>query len=341
MNFASDNAAGAHPTIMAALQEEAAKSGMPYGGDETTQGLETDLSRCFGREVWSFPVTTGSAANALALAVVTPPYGAVYCHQDSHINVDECGAPEFFTHGAKLICLPGDAGKLTPETLSLALARQRRGTVHAVQPAVVSLTQASEWGTVYTPEEVRALATLAHAHGLRVHMDGARFANAVAALGVSPAALTWEAGVDMLSFGATKNGALAAEAVIFFDSALVRDFAFRRKRSGQLLSKLRFISAQLRAYLQDDLWLTLAAHANLMAARLATGLARLPGVTLACPVEINEVFVHLPSPLVTRLRQAGFVFYDWPGDPLPFVRLVTAFNTPEASVDHFIEVAAR
>ncbi|HEY0283223.1 MAG TPA: beta-eliminating lyase-related protein, partial [Rhizomicrobium sp.] len=207
------------------------------------------MAELFEHELDAFPVISGTAANALALAALVPPHGAIFCHSESHIAVDECGAPEFFTHGAKLVPLEGENGKLVPETLERALGRFQKGFVHHVQPAALSLTQSTELGTVYRPGEIAALSALAHAHGMTVHMDGARFANALATLGCSPADATWRAGVNAISFGATKNGALGAEAVIFFGSAEARDFEYRRKKAGHLLSKMRFVSAQLDAYL--------------------------------------------------------------------------------------------
>ncbi|MDH3793082.1 MAG: beta-eliminating lyase-related protein, partial [Rhodospirillales bacterium] len=250
-NFCSDNTAGASPQILEALARAAAGKVMPYGNDDLTRRVEARLREVFETDCAVFPVATGTAANVLGLSVMTPPYGAVYCHKDSHINVDECGAPEFFTGGAKLVTLDGAHGKLTPEILAGAIGGV--GDVHHVQPAAISLTQASEAGTLYTPEEVAAIGDLARQHGLGLQMDGARFANALVALGCSPAEITWRAGVDALAFGATKNGALAAEAVVLFKPELARTFAYRRKRGGHLFSKMRFLSAQLDAYLADDL----------------------------------------------------------------------------------------
>lgn len=312
---------------------------MPYGDDEITQRLRQRFCELFETNLSMFPVATGSAANALALSVVTPPYGAIYCHAEAHINVDECGAPELFTGGAKLVTLPGENGKLTAETLAHALAHAGIGFVHHVQPAAVSITQATEAGTVYTLEEIRAIAQVARQYNLPLHMDGARFANALVSLGCTPAEMTWKAGVDMLSFGATKNGAIAAEAVLFFYPEQAAGFEYRRKRGGHLFSKMRFLSAQLEAYLTDDLWLRNAAHANRMAQRLGTGLQQIPGVTLAYPVEANELFVRFPDPVLQGLQADGFRFYAWESDGRSMVRLVTAFNTAEADVDAFLSAA--
>lgn len=337
MNFASDNVAGVAPEIMAAIEAANLGAAMPYGADAVSTRLEPRCAAIFAHEVAVFPVATGTAANALALASLAPPWGAIYCHEDAHIATDECGAPEFFTGGGKLVPLPGAHGKLAPGPLADRLAE--KAAVHQVQPAVLSITQQTEAGTIYRPDEIGALSELAHRHGLTVHMDGARFANAVAGLGCAPAALTWQAGVDALSFGATKNGALAAEAVIFFDRARAGDFGFRRKRAGHLLSKGRFVAAQLEAYLTGDLWLRNARHANAMAARLAAGLARLPGTRFLHPVEGNEVFIELPQRVIDRLAASGFGFYRWGAAPI--LRLVTAFDTPSESVDALIDAATQ
>ncbi len=337
MNFCSDNASGAAPEILRAL--EAANDGwaMPYGDDDLTRRLQARVQEIFETEAAVLPVATGTAANVLCLSVMTPPYGAIYCHRESHINVDECGAPEFYSGGAKLVALPGDHCKLTPATLEAAIVDA--GDVHSVQPAAVSLTNASEAGTVYTPEETRAIAEIAKAHGLGLHLDGARFANALVALGCSPAEATWKAGVDALALGATKNGVLAGELVVLFDPGKAEELGYRRKRGGHLLSKMRFLSAQLEAYLADDLWLRNARHANAMAAALAEGLAELPGVELSHPVEANEIFVILPEPMIEGLFARGFQFYRWGPETDREVRLVTAFNTDPAHVDAFLSAA--
>lgn len=341
MNFASDNVTGVSPEIMAALNAANQGVAMPYGQDEYTQRLETQFKELFETDVTVFPVATGSAANSLALSVMTPPFGAIYCLAESHINVDECGAPEFYTGGAKLVTLPGSDGKIQAADLALVLERAGAGVVHHVQPASVSITQATEAGTVYTPDEIHALAEVAKRHNLYLHIDGARFANAVASLECSPADLTWRAGVDVLCFGATKNGAMAAEAVVFFDSALAKTFGYRRKRSGHLFSKMRFLSAQLEAYINENLWLRNASHANQMAKKLAQGLVGLPGVKLCYPVEANEIFIQLPEAVSSSLLADGFYFYHWGGEDSTTVRLVTAFNTSEADVNAFIEATQR
>jgi len=336
MNFASDNVTGAAPEILAALT--AANEGvvMPYGNDPVTKRLEAAFNALFEREVVSFPLATGSAANALALATMTPPYGAIYCHPASHINTDECGAPEFYSGGAKLIPIAGENGKITTAALGEALASSGKGNVHHVQPAALSLTNETEAGTLYTVAEVKALAAMAHAHGLYVHMDGARFANAVAALGCTPAELTWRAGIDALSFGATKNGAVGAEAVVFFESSLADSFGYRRKRGAHLFSKMRFVSAQLEAYLKDGLWLKHARHANAMAKRLSDQLKTIPGVELLYPVEANEIFARIPDAAIRGAFADGYFFYRWAGDTDERCRLVTAFNTKPEDVENLI-----
>ena len=340
VNFCSDNVTGAAPEIIEALARANAGPAMPYGADEWTGRVEARLREIFETDCAVFPVATGTAANVLGLAVMTPPFGAIYCHREAHVNVDECGAPELFTGGAKLVVLDGPDGKLGVEALDSAITGA--GVVHHVQPAAISVTQASEAGTLYSLDELAAIAALARRHGLGLQMDGARFANALVGLGCSPAEASWKAGVDALAFGATKNGALAAEAVLIFKPELAETFAFRRKRGGHLFSKMRFLSAQLEAYLADDLWLRNAAHANAMAARLAAGLAALPGARLLYPVQANEIFARLPAALIDGLEAEGFAFYRWGTPPADSaVRLVTAFDTPEADVETFLAAARR
>ena len=309
-----------------------------YGADAATARLERRFAALFEHEVAVFPVATGTAANALALAALTPPWGIVYCHEEAHVAIDECGAPEFFAGGAKLVGVPGDDAKLVPEAIAARLTT--RGFVHHAQPAAISLSQSTEAGAVYRPAEIAAIGAFARSHALALHVDGARFGNAVAALGCAPADITWRAGVDALSFGATKNGALAAEAVIFFDPDKARDLAFRRKRGGHLLSKMRFLSAQLEAYLEDGLWLENARHANRMAARLGAGLAILAGARLVHKVEANEVFVALPERCIQALMTDGFEFYRWGGEGAGCIRLVASFATLDEEVDALLAAAA-
>jgi threonine aldolase len=337
INFNSDNAAGASPQILAALEEAAKVSAMPYGNDGWTARVESRLKDIFETDLAAFPVATGTAANVLCLSLMAPPYGAIYCHEEAHINVDECGAPEFFTGGAKLVTLAGAHGRITAEELTQAVTGA--GVVHQVQPAAVSLTNASEAGTVYTPDDLGAISQVARGHGLGLHVDGARFANAVVSLGCSPAELSWKAGLDALSLGATKNGALAAEAVVLFKPELAETFGYRRKRGGHLVSKMRFLSAQLDAYLTDGLWLDNARHANAMAGRLAEGLAALGGVELAHPVEANEIFARLPEAMIAGLQERGFGFYRWGPEENREVRLVASFDTRPEDVEAFLAAA--
>lgn len=341
MNFYSDNTTGIAPEIMAALLDANHGQAMPYGEDDITAGLANLYGALFETEVAVFPVGTGTAANALALSLMTPPYGAIYCHREAHIEVDECGAPELFSGGAKLVVLDGDDGKIPSGTLEAALEKAGGGDVHHVPPAALSLTQLTECGTVYTPREVMALSEVAHGQGLHVHMDGARFANAVASLGCSPAEASWRSGVDILTFGATKNGALAAEAVIIFKPELAREAAYRHKRVGQLFSKMRFISVQLEAYIADGLWLENARRANAQAARLAEGIEATPGVRLLHPVQGNELFATMSEPVLSGLLADGFTFNRWYEGGVVTARLVTAFNTAPEDIDAFIASLGR
>ena len=340
MNFISDNAYGAAPEILAALGQANGGTAASYGEDEITARVTRRFCELFERNVAVFPVVTGTASNSLSLATISPPHGAIFCHEDSHIAVDECGAPEFFSGGAKLVQLKGVGAKITPQAVERALVRYRGG-VHSPLPSAISITQATERGTVYRRDEIAALSQLARREKMALHMDGARFANALAHLKCSPAEITWKAGVDVMSFGATKNGALCAEAVIFFNPDLIRDFEYRRKRGGHLLSRMRVISAQLEAYLTDDLWLRQACAANALAQRMAAGFSTIADAKLVEPVEANEVFVCLSDSMVQKLRDAGAAFYDWeaPETGYTTVRLVLSFLTPAEDVDRFIQLA--
>jgi len=341
MNFASDNTAPIAPAILDAIVEANTGFASGYGDDDWTRAVERRLCEIFEREVAAFLVPTGTAANALALAHVTPPWGVVFCHAESHIATDECGAPEFFGGGLKLCGLAGASGKIAPETLKTALAGYGGHSPHQMVASALSITQASEGGTVYRTGEIAALAEIAHARSLAVHMDGARFANALVRLNATPAQATWQAGVDVLSFGATKGGALAAEAVLFFDPSRAAFFAERRKRGGHLLSKHRFIAAQFAAYLAEDRWLELARHANAMADRLAQKLAAI-GLAPVWPVEANLVFVALPRALDARLKAAGARYYLRPSESVELAadrvlaRLVTSFATQDEEIDRFV-----
>lgn len=329
--FTSDNTAGASPQIIAALAAAASDHTLPYGADPWTDHARRRLCELFEREVDLLITSTGSAANALALAAMTPPWGSILCHHDSHINNDECGAPEFYTAGAKLVALGGDHAKIDPDQLAAAV-RRKVGDVHSVQPSALSITQATETGSLYTVEEITTLAGLARDAGLGVHLDGARFANAVAALGCSPAEMTWRAGIDIMSFGATKNGALTADAIVIFNRDLTEQLRYRHKRAGQLASKMRFHAAQLAAYLDDDLWLHNARHANQMSARLRDQLTGLDHVHVHGQPAANILFCTLPETVIDGLRSDGFRFYHdrWtPG----VCRFVTSFQTQTDDID--------
>ncbi len=343
LDFRSDNTAGAHPAIIDAVAEAYRAGPMSsYGDDPLTTRVVRRLRAVFEHDsLVAWPVATGTAANALALSCLTPPWGVIYCHPQAHIQVDEAGAPELFSGGAKLVTIDGPAGRINPAGLAAALAQDVKGVVHHPQPAAVSITQATECGASYTPDEVKALSALARQQGLALHMDGARLANAVAHLGCTPAAVTWQAGVDVLSFGATKNGALGAEAVVFFDPAKAAEFEYRRKRGGHLFSKMRLLSAQLDAYLDGDLWLANARHANAMAERLEKGLSRLNSVRLLYPRQANELFVALPDTIAERLQAAGALFYPWPSDRPgeKAYRFVTSFETRAEQVAKAVAIA--
>ena len=341
VNFASDNTAGAMPEVMATLAEAAAAPTMPYGADAYTRRLGEVANEVFEREVAIFPVATGTAANALSLATVSPPYGVVFCHEAAHIEEDECAAPEFYMGGGKLALLQGDGAKFTAESLRAKVEVDSPAPpVHHAQPAAVSITQATEVGAVYTIDEIKAISEVCRDNGLALHMDGARLANAISALGASPAEMTWKAGVDVLSLGATKNGAFSAEAVVFMDPGKAGDFEFRRKRGGHLFSKMRFLSAQLVPYLEQGRWIKNAANANAMAAALAQGLAGVDGVSLWFPAKTNILFLTLPSSMVAALNDAGCVFYAWgENNGAMSARLVTSFDSSAEDVAYFLEVA--
>lgn len=314
--FLSDNAAPVHPLVWEALRA-ADEADAPYDNDALSQRLDEAFSQSFGREVAALWVATGTAANCLALAVMVPPHGGVVCHREAHIEVDECGAPGFYLHGAKLMLAEGEGAKITPEAIR-AVIDPIRDDVHQVQPHAISITQASEYGRSYRPDEIAAISGLARGRKLGLHMDGARFANAVAWLGCSPAEAAGD--VDALSFGCVKNGGMSAEAVVFFDPALADVARYRRKRAGHLQSKGRFLAAQLLAMLEGGLWLANARAANAAAAEIASAC----GERLMHPVEANELFVRLTPDERDALREQGFGFYDWGADA---ARFVTAWNT--------------
>ncbi|MBV9568075.1 MAG: low specificity L-threonine aldolase [Hyphomicrobiales bacterium] len=343
MNFRSDNTAGASEKVLAALIEANGGAQPAYGADELTKQVEKTLCEIFEHDVAAFLVVNGTAANSLALSCATPPWGAVLCHMESHIAEDECGAPEFFTGGAKLVGLPGIACKLEPATVAMKLERMPARSLRHSELTALSITQATEAGTIYTCDEIASLAEVARSRGLTVHMDGARFANALVALGCTPAEMTWKAGIDVLSFGGTKNGCLAAEAVIFFDKAKATEMAIRRKRAGHTLSKGRFLAAQMQAYLKGGHWLDLARNANAAAAKLEEALLSIPGVRLGWPRQSNAVFAILPDTIDRRLRRANATYHAWSPDWLPvkslpkpdetLFRFVTSFRTSAAEIE--------
>lgn len=340
MNFASDNVTGAAPEVMDALVQANAGAQRSYGNDDYTARLDDAFSALFEHEVMVCPVATGTAANALSAAMLTPPYGALYCHEESHVYLEECGAPELFAGGAKLMPVPGEHGRMDLDRLFAAIGHVRPGFVHIAKPSAISLTQAVESGVVYPLEDVRRVGAFCRERGLGFHMDGARFANALATLGCSPAELTWRAGVDVLSFGGTKNGCLAVDAVILFDPARREELLYRRKRTGHLWSKSRFLAVQLLASIEGGRWLRWAAHANAMAARLAGGLTAIPGIALVHPVEGNEIFATMPPAVMDAMEAAGVGFNRWALAVEPTVRFVTAFNSEPADIDRVIEIAA-
>ena len=344
MIFASDTWAGAHDKVVAALAEAARSGGPAYGSDQLTRKVEARFAEIFEHDVAVFLVGSGTAANALGLGAYARSGGMVLCHREAHINVDEAGASELL--GSRTVGIDGRGGKITPEAVGVALAKFSPDHVHAGQASAISLTNITELGMAYTPHEVAAMSAVAKKHGLPLHIDGARFANAVAALGVSPADLTWRAGVDALSFGATKNGCVAAEAVVFFDPRDARDLPYARQRLGHGFAKAWFLAAQLDAYLRDDLWLENARHANAMGAKLADAVrASRAGARLALEPAANEIFAILPGPLDQKLKAAGAIYGNWsvesfPPDERPrsdeaLVRLVTTWQTQPDIVERF------
>ena len=333
VKFASDNVAGACPEVLDAIIKANEGDSTPYGNDQISTELQDKFSEIFEKEVIVFPTASGTAANALALATMTPSFGNVYCHKLSHINTDECGAPEFYTGGGKLVTLNGVKGKITAEELDQAISG--KGIVHHTQPSSVSITQVCETGEVYQLDEIKKISEVTHKHNLSIHMDGARFANALVSLNATPAEMTWKSGIDVLSFGATKNGCIAAEAIIFFKKDLVGNVAFLMKRAGHLLSKMRFVSAQLDAYISNDVWLRNAKQANKMGKKLSDGLKDHSDINLAYPTEANEVFATFPRNKIDHLNSEGYQINEdeWDGKA---VRLVAAWNTQDTDVDHLL-----
>jgi threonine aldolase len=334
-SFMSDNIAGASPEIVQAVVAAFTEHAAPYGNDSITEAARQRLQDTFERQVDVFPVSSGTAANCIGLASLVKPWGSILCHPDSHINNDECGAPEAFTGGSKLVTVPGKDGKIDPYALRAAV-RRKAGDVHSVQPSVVSISQPTESGSVYTIDELRELSKIAKDAGLRVHMDGARFANALVHLGVSPAEMTWKSGIDILSFGMTKNGAMTVDVIISFDPTLAFELAFRQKRSGQLASKMRFHTAQIEAYLANGLWLRNARHANDLALRLAAGLESISRAEVIQEPEANILFCRLAPHVIQELLGRGYQFYHNRWEP-GTVRFVTSFSHSSSSVDELVE----
>ena len=336
--FASDNVTSACPEVMDAVIAANSGNAGSYGDDEWSLALKNKLSEIFETEVEVFLAVTGTASNALALSALAPVFGKIYCHELSHINTDECGAPELFTGGAKLIPMRSSNGRI--DATDLAETIRGSGNVHVTQPSVVSVTMSCETGTVYQLDEIKAISKIAHDNKMSVHMDGARFANALVSLDVSPAELTWKSGVDVLTLGGTKNGCLAAEAVVFFKPQMVGNFPFLHKRSGQLLSKMRFISSQLEAYLTGDVWLRNARHANAMAKILSEGLDSFANIKLAYPTQSNEVFVHLPRDVIDYLNSSGYDINEEELDGKA-VRFVTAWNSELKDINDLLDTLAQ
>jgi threonine aldolase len=344
MYFSSDNSVGASEKILQRVIEAMREGPMPsYGGDDLTKEVERQMALLFEHDVAVFLVPSGTAANALALAHITPPWGAIFAHEEGHIVTSECGSVEFYST-ARIASMPGINGKIAPAQIEALIGQICSQDRHGLLPGSLSLTNLTEVGTCYLPQEIKALTTYARSHGMKTHLDGARFANALAFLECKPADLTWRAGIDVMSFGATKNGAIAAEAIVFFDPDLALNFKYRRLRAGHLISKHRFIAAQFLAWLEGGHWLELAVRANAVAARLAQGLQK-QGIELAFPCDGNEVFAWLPHALEIKLREKGAVFHSWvsrnTSKPLPknhtLSRFVCAFNTQESEVDKFLE----
>lgn len=348
MFFASDNWAGAHPAINDRLSKESSRFAAAYGNSNLDKTVEARFNEIFERDVSVYFVSTGTAANSLSLASIARVGGVAFAHTEAHVIEDECGAPDFFS-GMRMVPVEGGHGKMEPGKLSQRIAGFPHDSLHHGRAAAVTLTQATEAGTVYTLAEIDALTQVARANGLPVHMDGARFANALTALDVSPAEMTWKRGIDILSFGGTKNGCWCAEAVVFFNPELASEFAFIRKRAAQLFSKTRFISAQFEAYLHDDLWIEMARHANTMADRLRAGIRSMNSARLAWDTTSNELFAVLGKASTQAAAAKGARFYPWPvplnrpelvGADETLIRLVTSFATTEDDVDQFLAICA-
>jgi threonine aldolase len=333
IDYRSDNTGRAAPEILDALVRANTGTALGYGADEWTARLQDRFSELFETRVRVFPVATGTAANALSLAAISPSWGLVYCSEAAHINTSEANAAGFFGGGLKLVPVAGEHGRIGVEALRETLAAVPPGAIHRGQPAAVNLTQASDLGAIYRLDEIRAISDIAHACGLKVHMDGARFANALARLGCSPSEMSWRTGVDILSFGATKNGGALCDAIVVFQPELADGLAVQLRRAGQVWSKMRFAAAQLLAYVEDGLWLKLAAASNAAAARIAAGIAGLPGLRLVAPVEANELFFETTSDVMDALEEGGFQFYRRSST---LARFVCRFDVTDAEADALV-----
>ncbi|MDB5871917.1 MAG: L-threonine aldolase [Ramlibacter sp.] len=337
-DFRSDNSGRVAPELIAALATANTGTTLGYGGDPLTAELQRRFAELFETPVRVFPVPTGTAANALSLAAVCPSFGAVYCSTEAHINTAEGNAIGFFSGGTRMVAIPGANGKIEAQMLERAIAGAGVGLANKAQPAAVNLVQSTDLGAVYSPDEVAAISQVAHAHGLKVHMDGARIANAVARLGCTPAQATWKSGVDILSFGITKNGGLLADAIVVFKPDVAIDLRFHLRRAGAVWSKMRFASAQILAYVEDGLWLRLAGQANDSAARIATRIRPLAGVSLSAPVEANALFVEMAPHALTALQDDGILFQRrGPG----LARFVCHWDTSAAEEDALVAAITR
>lgn len=339
MDFGSENTSPVHPAFVKAVVDANAGYATNFEAERWTERALDSLKRFFETdELSAFTVSTGTASNAIAIGAMVPPYGSVLCHWDAHTITDECGAPEMFSAGARQITLAGEHGRLSREALATHLSEARIGVVHAIQPSIVSLTNLTEAGTAYSPDDIAALTGIARKAGLGVHMDGARFANAAAYVGATPAELSWKAGVEVLTLGTTKSGSFGAETIVSFTPKYDTALAFLRKRSGHFAPKSRFLAAQVQAYVEDGLWLANARHANRAAQRMAEGLARIDGVSLVHPTEGNEVFASMPSSMSDALERAGCKFQrDWRLHPR-HNRFVTSWATADDEVDRMLDV---